>query len=582
MVSAQSSCGELSPMPRARAAHRTSGHYDVLDVWNQVGKTPSKVNPSLSRAHTSVKIFALEGGLVKLDEDEMADASDGDGRCSLQMVPLHPNSLLRAAWDVVSLLLVAYDFCVLPLMLLDPPENTSQQVMTWVTRLYWSFDISMSCLTGNFKPDGFVEMRLMRVLSRYGKSWFIFDGVFVSLDWMEVILLAGETSGARHVGMMRMLRTVRMLRMVRLLRVVRALNVVALLTERAQSSSSSEAVLIGVDIAQIVVVLLALAHIIACAWYGVGRMGSGWLGEFGYGPDRLSSSYAMAFHWSLSQFSGGMDEITAQTDPERVYTIGAILFGTIISASLVSSLTTSLTKLTLLRSSKASAFSALRRYLQDCAPHGISPNLRLRIQRNAQHAYIEQQRFISETQVEMLQEVSEPLLVELHYEIFAPILETHPFFRRYCLENPPVMRKVCHGAVRWKSFHPGDVLFTRGEIPHPAVMFFIQSGSLAYTRDTGLCTVECGAWACEGTLWTSWTHTGTLQSTSNCRVLELEAESFQRIAGHFVSQEFSPQSYAVKYIQAMNEDDDVSDIGDQVLCDRVVQELCGDHPYISS
>jgi len=268
-----------------------------------------------------------------------------------------------------------------------------------------------------------------------------------------------------------------------------------------------------------------------------------------------------------------MDEVVPQNISERTFTIGAILFGTIISASLVSALTTSLTKLTILTSSRTSAFASLRRYL---AEHRISPDLRLRIQRNAKHVFIDQQRHISETQVDMLRDVSEPLLVELHFELYAPTFSAHPFFKRYCVESPVVMRKVCHECVSLKVYHPGDVLFTRGEIPSPASMLFMIAGMLEYEGMDGRYDVGAGQWACEGTLWTSWMHLGTLRSTSNSRLLLLDAAGFQRIVALALCRDLSPKDYADQVVHAMSGDPVLSDIGDREECENIIRDLLGD------
>merc|ERR1711920_680029 len=97
-----------------------------------------------------------------------------------------------------------------------------------------------------------------------------------------------------------------------------------------------------------------------------------------------------------------------------------------------------------------------------------------------QHAISEQQRFMPEDKVELLGLVSEPLHMELHFELFCPILNVHPFFSRYIEECPPVMRKVCHLAMKTVQISSGDVVFNCGEIPLLPRMYFICSGELRY------------------------------------------------------------------------------------------------------
>merc|ERR1712032_1246131 len=69
----------------------------------------------------------------------------------------------------------------------------------------------------------------------------------------------------------------------------------------------------------------------------------------------------------------------------------------------------------------------LRKYLLDNA---ISYILTMRVQRSAQHALLEQQNYIPEGHVELLELVSEPLRIELHFELYSRILKCHPFSSR--------------------------------------------------------------------------------------------------------------------------------------------------------
>merc|ERR1712190_601786 len=99
-----------------------------------------------------------------------------------------------------------------------------------------------------------------------------------------------------------------------------------------------------------------------------------------------------------------------------------------------------MTQLNIIGSQQSQHLSVLRRYLKQ---NGISKQLAMRVNRNAQHAIIEQQRSMPEHHVKMLFLVSEPLRVELHFEMYALVLSYHPFFDAYKEECPQVMRRVC-------------------------------------------------------------------------------------------------------------------------------------------
>merc|ERR1712226_1132468 len=114
-------------------------------------------------------------------------------------------------------------------------------------------------------------------------------------------------------------RTFRIIRMVRLLRLARMNEVLELITERI----NSEKLVIIADVLKMVVMLIGVAHFVACIWYAIGAMDGAdtWVATYMYSEKPVEARYFMSLHWSLSQFAGGMDEITAKNTGERVFNI---------------------------------------------------------------------------------------------------------------------------------------------------------------------------------------------------------------------------------------------------------------------
>merc|ERR1711972_664268 len=103
-----------------------------------------------------------------------------------------------------------------------------------------------------------------------------------------------------------------------------------------------------------------------------------------------------------------------------------------------------MTRLDILAGRRSEQFSELARFLSD---RHISRELAAKVQKNAQHAVRELQRNAPEESIELLSLISEPLRIELHFELNSPMLLVHPFFRA-CLEsNPACMNKICHYCV---------------------------------------------------------------------------------------------------------------------------------------
>lgn len=232
----------------------------------------------------------------------------------------------------------------------------------------------------------------------------------------------------------------------------------------------------------------------------------------------------------------------------------------LLSAWIVSSITTAMTRLSILASQRSSQFSALRRYLSD---NGISPQLSQKVQRNAQYAVSEQNRHAPESSIELLALISDPLRCELHYEVHAHVLLVHPFFRAYKDVNPTGTRKICHQAVTPHNFTSGDIVFAEGETPAVPKLYLVARGKLLYVQDDAKRqhTVTAGHWLSEGVLWTDWRHQGTLCALTECRLLSVDAQKFHSILSKFPS--INIRQYAVEFCKSLSASyqEDLTDVG---------------------
>jgi hypothetical protein len=290
----------------------------------------------------------------------------------------------------------------------------------------------------------------------------------------------------------------------------------------------------------------------ACFWYGIGSdKEDSWMYEERVSDMDLAHRYLISLHWSLAQFSGGMDEFRARNGKERCYAVSMCLLAFMMAAICISDLTSSMTRLHILSSHQSRQLAILRRYLQQ---NGISDKLSLRMQRNALHAISEQQRLMAEHHVELLTTVSEPLRVELHFEMYSPVLEVHPFFFDYIKECPQVMCRVCHQAMSTLLVSHGDIIFTVGEIPVNPQMYIVCNGIMEYVPAAGAVTeVSSEQWLSEGALWTHWMHRGVLKGTTDGRLCVLDAKLFAGIVSMFDDQAVDPKDYAVHYVDQLNE-----------------------------
>mmetsp|Transcript_118053 Transcript_118053/g.220636 ORF Transcript_118053/g.220636 Transcript_118053/m.220636 type:complete len:914 (+) Transcript_118053:152-2893(+) len=560
-------CGETTEGHSSTPIEK-SKVFNVLPVWNTgrlrggivcdkfTVKRRESVASRLRRnfRHMSVARTSTDA-IVKFDS-----MVQNEKRCQFG---LHPYTSKRACWDIMSLILVVYDMIMIPFQLFEPPQNYFIDVCTWTTRLFWTFDMVMSFITGVVTTDGHIEMHLVQIAKRYLKTWFPLDMMIVGSDWVE-FFMSDKLSGAGYARAGKVSRAFRIIRMLRLLRLARMREVLGLILERIRS----EKMIIMANVAKLTILLLGMAHVVACVWWGIGdskEEENTWVHDHEYTRKSLWYQYTMSLHWSLSMFAGGMDEVTPKNTDERTYTIIVFLGGFVVASLFVSSLTSSMTQLDIIGSKQSQELSVLRRYLFQ---NGISAKLALRVQRNAQHAILEQQRLMPEESVTLLHNVSEPLRMELHFEMYSEPLKFHPWLSIYTFECPQVMRKVCHIGTAMSSVSFGDVIFNAGEIPAKPKMYFVTNGVLQYESMSGEETeVAEGTYIAEATLWTQWMHRGMLTASTDARLCVLDSKKFQEIAGSFhhsmVDPEMDPRAYAAEFVSALNEakdDDELTDL----------------------
>jgi len=462
-------------------------------------------------------------------------------------------------------ILIIIDMLVIPWQTFHVVEAVQTwQIMGWITRLFWSWDIGMSFLTGTVSSQGIREMRPSAVAKKYATSRFPFDLFVVVCDWTEVAAV-GSASGWSLIGMLRALR------MVRILRLVKSKKITEFVFFRIRSEW---AILVSLVVLALLV-LLMLVHVIACIWFAIRARNINPIRSWS-ADEAKRNTYLMAFHTVLALFLG--EHVTAsRSDGERIFTVIVLFFAFTSSVVIVGAITTAMTRLLFLGSQHSAQFALLNNYLSD---HQISPELQLRVQRNAQHSLNEQKRNTPENSVKLLRLVSDQLRAELHYEVHWRVLTVHPFFHCYNLVNPICIRLICHNAIDIVSLSQDVVLFSEFEVPVKPKMFIVQSGALQYLTSFGICQkVNPKQWISEAVLWTHWVHRGTLKVKTESHILAIDSKQFGEHVSMYRTQQGYAYKYAKRFLEDMNETEmcSITDLGnDSIVRERAEQVFSPD------
>lgn len=464
---------------------------------------------------------------------------------------IQPNAPQRLLWDLAGLLFLMHDLIWIPLLMCGAPEGDASDIIQWVLRIYWTFDIPGSFMTGFVDQDGEAVMDSQKVAARYCRGWLFFDMILVLSDWIEMVLV--EAQGLlRSARFGKLMRTMRVIRMIRLARLAKLPGILSKFLEHIFAEST----VMVMSITQITAVFLGFCHIVACIWFKLAadhEDSDNWLEVNNLGITITGESYAVSMHWAVTCFIGNM-EVYAQNTDERVFSIVVLIMSFLASASFVSAITTSITRLQIINGNEQTQFSTLRIFLRSQA---VSAKLALRITKSAKWAVKAQKHNVNEKDVDLLCIVSNPLKVEMHYDIHSRHLRVHALLRLYCSLNPPAMRRICHDGISTLTITSTEIVFRRGARSDPGSMLFVTHGALAYTTDDreDKMRVETGQYAVEQAIWlANWVHRGKMiGGSTESTLMRLHAEKFQEI----MCEEFEPSDvdhpawYAVWFLGQM-------------------------------
>eukprot|EP00403_Amphidinium_massartii_P003588 CAMPEP_0178376878 /NCGR_PEP_ID=MMETSP0689_2-20121128/3630_1 /TAXON_ID=160604 /ORGANISM="Amphidinium massartii, Strain CS-259" /LENGTH=795 /DNA_ID=CAMNT_0019996915 /DNA_START=27 /DNA_END=2411 /DNA_ORIENTATION=+ len=472
------------------------------------------------------------------------------------------NSPFQVCWEMMSVLVVVFDMFEIPLQVFSPPDSLFLDAMRWIAQLFWTIDISLSFRFGYFEGDE--EVRSPgRIAKRYLRTWFLFDFMIVSIGWFFFMLENSSSGADSYVFLAKAGKTLKVCRAARTVRMVRLLKMrKALYTfedHLLNTMLGSQTPLWGA--AKFLLAVVLLCHFLCCLWFWAGKNAGeeGWIHRYSVTQLPFAERYLLTFHWSLSQFGVGNNEIVGQTIGEYLCNIAILLAGLLITALLVSSITNTFSVLQQQTADQFHQMWLLRRFcLEKEFPRWLSSRVALYVERqiNKKTANMDL------ADIKLVSTLSGPLRAEVYYHTFQRPLRTHALFWSLCEEDSYTMREVSIYAITEQILAGKDLIFTRGTVGK--VAYNILSGVMTYVSQVTETEefVRSPAWISEQVLWTDWIHFGDFYSRTLSRCLALDADMFcEQIRKH--QETFTiVQAYAKARVDDMSmfHAHDVSDI----------------------
>lgn len=441
---------------------------------------------------------------------------------------LKPSSTFRTMWDILGFVMLTHDLITIPLCAFEEEFTLAPGVMEVTVLMYWTFDMWASTLTG-YSEKGVIVMDRKLIISKYLRSWFIFD-LFINMpDWIVILLLITNGTNVSKTG--HLILAVRFCRLFRLLR----LSKMHRLNRVVRDKIDSELAFIIINIHLLIACLVMVNHCVASVWYSVGRHAlengePAWVEEaFTDEPSKFSVMfrYTTSLHWSVAQFTPGSTKIEPCNLTERSFAVLVLLFGLVCFSSFVSSITAAVAQLKSMQEDKTKQFWLLRRYLKI---NGVDTGLCHRVLQYADYACREKKLQVAHSKIWILDLLSDQLRGEVLFQVSYASLKYHAMFRRLSrLTHGGVLCDIVQSSLVLNVLARDDTLF------RPRIlctrMFSIDFGEFLYAPVSAIyredaTMVHSGMCLAEAALWVCWRHVGRSTANTEGRVICVDADKF--------------------------------------------------------
>lgn len=402
---------------------------------------------------------------------------------------VQPENSYKLFWDLVGTVLIAYDMATITVIIGYDSETSALTELIFLCSLgFWTCDIVFTFFTGLpgkwddkcpllslqcSAPDP--QMRPSIIALQYMKTWLVVDLFIVGVDYVVLAISSGIIGSVGHEQ--RSLRIGKIMRLSRIVRSLRLMRIARLksLFEQAYDRASNDYVRTFLEVLWATFVIFALAHVISCIWYGIGRLDSSgetaWIRRYGAIPNSFLFKYFLSVHWAMTQFVPANMEVVPANFPERFFSVCVLLFALIVFSAFLSNLTHLMLKFGHLFCRYDVQKSLLRRYLRD---RKVSKDLAFRVKNSIDDALksMHSRSVVKEKDVALLILLSEPLRMDLKHENFDVIFRPPSFFRVLHEESVHATRELCFTGLHNSHFSWGDNMFSENEANATHSAFF--------------------------------------------------------------------------------------------------------------
>lgn len=434
-------------------------------------------------------------------------------------IVFNPKELLRfgrLTWDFLTIVLVAFDALVLPILLAWPerfPENGPVDDFYKVTPVFWVIDIlmnfAMASLSGRKK------------LLMYACSWFWFDVWLVLLDFVLLLQMVPETLKA--------------LTLLRLFRFAKFKHAMVALESLLESRGLIRAVHIS-TILQCVIFILIVNHVLACVTVYVGRREqashrTNWMDENQITDNSLLFQYMISFNWVIAEYTPAPYPFTATNELEQALVLAIILTCLPMLGAQIGIISGTLNKMNEKTKERESVKRDLQRWLRKTkAPKALTQ----RVVAALDEVLLSGENPLDFREPLALDFLPTTLIQELHMVNTSDKLSIHPLFSMLMDERLEFGGRLA-SSFQSKVYIHGEVIFSEGRraegvyiTTHGGFSFQPSKGENFQMKSRTSRSMHWNneSWFAELSLYLSRIHESTLTAITYAKSLTMTYESF--------------------------------------------------------
>ena len=304
---------------------------DLLQEQSHKWDKPS-VPTMQSAASTMEVLSALQQEHVKNDRHKNYTCQAG---------VIHPFSTFRLRWDLLTLIMLAYNAFSIPFRIaFGDHKNPLSNPLFWFDMLFdlgFILDVVLNFFTSYFNEEGHLVTEKRAIAKKYIKCWFWIDAVS-SIPFELIVILSGGVSSdelrptqlARGTKIVRVTKVLRILKLLKLFRVMRIFRLVERLERVFIVTFALTAIL------KFLCFVFYVTHWLACLFWSIGEDAlfagnENWIQTSGLEDQSIEAKYISSFYWSLMTITTiGYGDIAPVHPSERFVAIISMFIGAAI------------------------------------------------------------------------------------------------------------------------------------------------------------------------------------------------------------------------------------------------------------